>query len=156
MSPDSITPELHATPAKEKHNKLDLRSQFKLLDWVRNHEDLARKESDPKLATMASAELELKITPSNIMSTREALDIEKAKPAAPITLEERLSKAEEALQFHLALLGKYGAIIQGNMNSGTLTDFMPGLNEPPIPVSKLATGIRSIEILPGLETPLEA
>jgi len=118
------TPDLPAAPAKEKHNKLDLRSQFKLLDWVRNHEDLARTESDPKLAAMASAELDLKITPSNVMSTREALNIEKLKPAAPPTLEERVKHLENLFAAHFPLSSS---------------------PPPPVPASP--------ESLPGLETP---
>lgn len=136
-----------AAPAKEKHNKLDLRSQFKLLDWVRNHEDLARTESDPKLAAMASAELDLKITPSNVMSTREALNIEKTKPTAPATVEERLKRLEMTvgtlITWSQQHLGESGAIALLKL----LSDPSPSVSPSPLPPLPASS-----ESLPGLET----
>jgi len=141
------TPELPAAPAKEKHNKLDLRSQFKLLDWVRNHEDLARTESDPKLAAMASAELDLKITSSNVMSTREALNIEKLKPAAPPTVEERLKRLETTVGTFITWsqqhLGESGAIALLKMLS----------EQPAVALAPRLPVTPGLESLPGIETP---
>lgn len=101
-------------PAKSRsHNKLTLQQQLALGTWVNDHAEQIKKTADSKMAEEASFALRFNVTASNITSTREALGIEKAKPAAPPSTEERLA----------ALEAKYSALMEFvdyNKNLGNL------------------------------------
>lgn len=89
----SASPEAPQKPSRQ-HNKLTLQQQLALGGWVKNNAERATTDSDNKLAQIASVELSFTVTQSNISSTREALGIVKVKPAAPPTIEERVSQLE--------------------------------------------------------------
>ena len=96
------------------HNKLTTVQQIALTDWLRANEAAARKESDPKLAELASVALEFTVTPPNLTSIRTALGFEKTKPDTPPTIEEQLADLRRCLS-------KMTALVHHNLKQGTLT-----------------------------------
>lgn len=81
--------------SKAPVNKLTLHEVFKLGDWIRQNAERVKVEPDTRLAAIAQAELGFPVSVSNFSSTREAAGIEKVKPAAPPTLEERVTALEQ-------------------------------------------------------------
>lgn len=138
------------TPAKPQHNKLDLSEQIKLLDWCRQHEEKVKTLTDSALAKIAEAELGFKITTPNLASVRTAAGIEKHKPSAPLTADERLHRLEMVLGAFITWsqreLGESGAIALLKMLSEPPVSKPPAQPSPSLPVSD------SPETLPGLET----
>lgn len=114
-------------PAKPQHNKLALPEQIKVLDWCRQNEEKVKTLPDTALAQIAEAELGFKITVPNLTSVRQAASIEKLKPTAPPTLEERVTQLENLFAAHFPLCKP------------------PALPSPPLPAPD------SPETLPGLE-----
>lgn len=142
-------------PEKQKHNKLEMPQQFKLLDWCRQNEDKVKTLPDPQLAQIAEAELGFKITTPNLASVRQAAGIEKLKPTAPPTVEERLERIEKTLGTFITWsqreLGESGALALL-----TLLATNPAVPPPPpklTPEDKLATIALDALGLPGLENP---
>ena len=140
------------TTAKPQHNKLALTEQIKLLDWCRQHEEKVKTLADSALAQIAEAELGFKITTPNLASVRTAARIEKHKPTAPATVEERLARIEQTLGTFIAWsgreLGKSAAIdLLKMLGGGSVVMFSesPAQPSPPLPVSE------SPDSLPGLE-----
>jgi hypothetical protein len=134
MNSVTTPPPAATAPESKKHNKLELPQQFRLLDWCRQNEDKVKTLSDSALAQIAEAELGFKITTPNLTSVRQGAGIEKLKPAAPPTVEERLTQLENLFAAHFPLCN-------------------PPQQPTPLPVSefnrleqapKLATGLRHL------------
>lgn len=138
MNPET-DPVLPESPVKAKHNKLELPDQFRLLDWCRNNEDKVKTLADTQLAEIAAAELGIKITPSNITSTRQAAKIEKLKPATPPTVEERVKRLEMTL-------GTFITWSQQHLGESGALALLKLLSDPTAPAAP------STPPLPGLET----
>lgn len=143
-----------STPTK--YNKLDLRNQFKLLDWMRSHETLVVTESDTKIAALASLELNFKITGHNITGTRGALGLEKVKPDAPLSTEERLNRLAGELEVMKAGVSSMMTVIQKNALNGRLLISAKELQDligvsPQVSFSPVLS-LGSSETLPGIET----
>lgn len=159
-------------PEKQKHNKLEMPQQFKLLDWCRQNEDKVKTLPDPQLAQIAEAELGFKITVPNLTSVRQAAGIEKLKPTAPPTIEERLNAIEKAMAY--LIVWANGGEIKAPPAPFDYTSCLLALGLPVNPApneqrlemaAKIATGSRHLSEdklatgdlaalgLPGLETP---
>ncbi len=89
---NGLTPELPVelppAPAATK-NVLGTRHLIKLADWCRENRPACEKETNPKLATIATAVLGFTVTGANIANALEALDIPKWKPEEEKPLEEQ-------------------------------------------------------------------
>lgn len=94
MNESTSTPELPvelppvSTPAATK-NVLGTRHLIRLADWCRENRPACEKETNPKLATIATAVLGFTVTGANIANALEALDIPKWKPEEEKPLEEQ-------------------------------------------------------------------
>lgn len=139
-------------PAKPQHNKLALPEQIKVLDWCRQNEEKVKTLPDTALAQIAEAELGFKITVPNLTSVRQAAGIEKLKPTAPLTVEERLERLEKMQKVVQSLVeiitgnalsGRLGLTVNESKLLGLITD--PAPQSPPLPAPD------SPETLPGLE-----
>lgn len=87
----NTTPTTTETPAqKSTKNVLRIREVVALHDWVLNHKDECRTQTDPKLAAIAQAELDFTVTAANIAGMRAEIGIEKTKKEAPPTLEQQV------------------------------------------------------------------
>lgn len=155
---NEIDPATLAT-AKAKHNKLEMPQQIRLLDWCRQHEDKVKTLPDTQLADMAAAELGFKITTPNLTSVRQAAGIEKLKPTAPPTVEERLTAIEKAMAY--LIVWANGGEIKAPPAPFDYASCLLALGLPVNPVpsvtkspeDKLATIALDALGLPGLENP---
>jgi hypothetical protein len=91
---NGLTPELPvelppAPAATSTKNVLGSRHLIKLADWCRENRPACEKETNPKLATIATAVLGFTVTGANIANALEALDIPKWKPEEEKPLEEQ-------------------------------------------------------------------
>lgn len=105
--PDDEDLTLPIEPAATRHinrNVLTLKQQFALAEWARVNRSDCETLTNPKLAAMAAAALECRVTPPNIVSVLEACGIEKVKPAAPPTHEQRLAALEEKVSLMTGII----------------------------------------------------
>lgn len=78
-------------------NRLTLAQTFALGAWIKEHEQQAKDDPDTQGAAHAALDLGFTVTAANFTAARQALGIEKPKPTAPPSLEERMNKAEAAI-----------------------------------------------------------
>ncbi len=101
METTPILPSLVATgsPPKRASNHLTRMQNADLIVWMRQEENTAfvAKESDRDAAIKASADLGFPLTPANITGTRNALKIEKLRPAAPESTDPSLADLQRRL-----------------------------------------------------------
>jgi len=90
----TTTPDLPATTTTRTANRLTLSQSYALGDWIMQHQPQCKDEADTQCADHAAIDLGFNVTPANFTAARQARGIEKTKPAAPPTVEERLIAAE--------------------------------------------------------------
>ena len=91
--PLSPSPILKASEPRTA-NRLTLAQTFALGAWIKEHEQQAKDDPDTQAAAHAALDLGFTVTAANFTAARQALGIEKPKPTAPPTTEERLTALE--------------------------------------------------------------
>lgn len=79
-------------------NRLTLPQTFALGAWIKEHEQQAKDDPDTQAAQHAALDLGFTVTAANFTAARQALGIEKLKPTAPPTIEDRLLALETEIQ----------------------------------------------------------
>lgn len=109
MNTDTPTtaPETHAefaagltaptAAAKSTRNVLTTTQIVRLWNWCETNKASLPTLPNTQLAQIAAAELQFPITPANIANMLAEMHIEKRKPDAPPTVEERLMRVESLL-----------------------------------------------------------
>jgi len=117
---NDTTPPTETQITKPTKNVLSSIHFLKLTDWCRAHREVCKKETNPKLATMAMVALEFTVTMPNIVNALDACEIEKYKPDAPLTLEHQVALIRLGLETlrqgdgeSQALRGTVGEILAG-------------------------------------------
>ena len=151
MNDNNEDPRPEAKPQMPR-NVLPAKTLIALTDWARANRQECEVWTNSRLAGAASAALGTVITVPNIVNILDALDIAKAKPKAPPTLEERLAELETIVAthgLHIAALELKDAppylcrepeptevLIQDpEPMCGTDTDVKPHSESPSLPVS---------------------
>lgn len=99
MNDNNGNPRPEAKPQTAR-NVLPAKTLIALTDWARANRTECEVWTNSRLAGAASAALGTVITVPNIVNLLDALDIAKAKPKAPPTLEERLAELETIVCTH--------------------------------------------------------
>jgi hypothetical protein len=79
-------------------NRLTLAQTFALGAWIKDHEQQAKDDSDNQAAQHAALDLGFTVTAANFTAARQALGIDKTKPATPPTIEDRLTTLEDQIK----------------------------------------------------------
>lgn len=90
-----LSGEAVSTPSPRTANRLTLAQTFALGAWIKDHEQQAKDDPDTQCAQHAALDLNFPVTAANFTAARQALGIEKPKPTAPPTIEDRLTDIEE-------------------------------------------------------------
>lgn len=93
----TIEPPATPTAPKPTRNVLGTLQTVLLWKWCETNKDSLPTLPNPQLAQIAAAELQFPITPANIANMLAEMHIEKRKPDAPPTVEERLMRVESLL-----------------------------------------------------------
>jgi hypothetical protein len=99
MNDNNEDPRPEAKPQTAR-NVLPAKTLIALTDWARANRTECEVWTNSRLAGAATAALGTVITVPNIVNLLDALDIAKAKPKAPPTLEERLAELETIVSTH--------------------------------------------------------
>jgi hypothetical protein len=151
MNDNNEDPRPEAKPQTAR-NVLPAKTLIALTDWARANRTECATWANSRVAAAASAALGTVITVPNVVNLLDALDIAKAKPKAPPTLEERLAELETIVSthgLHIAALElkdappypcrepkTAGLLIQDpEPICGTDTDVKPHSESPSLPVS---------------------
>ncbi len=121
----------HLPPIKRPVTKLSTTQQFRLLDWMRQHEHDVKAQVDTKLAKIAAAELDFEITVTNFTHVREAAGITKLEPPKPKTPEEVVAEMRAELYTLQALIAGVCTILDVNLSAGQIIkphDHLPGMD----------------------------
>ena len=89
-----MTPDLPTATTTRTANRLTLSQSYALGDWIMQHQQQCKDEADTQCADHAAIDLGFNVTPANFTAARQARGIEKAKPIAPPTVDERLIAVE--------------------------------------------------------------
>lgn len=93
-----LSGEAVSTSSPRTANRLTLSQTFALGAWIKDHEQQAKDDPDTQASAHAALDLGFTVTTANFTAARQALGIEKTKPATPPTIEDRLTELESQIK----------------------------------------------------------